>query len=56
MTPYPNIYSVILSPTMVIVLVGRDMVSENCTHGIPVVNPKYSRNWGYEPLSDPSAV
>ena len=39
MTPYPNIYSVILSPAMVMVLMGRGTVSENCIHSIPVVNP-----------------
>ena len=39
MTPYPNIYGVIPSPAMVMVLTGRGMVLEICTHGIPVVNP-----------------
>ena len=40
MTLYLNIYGVIPSPAMVTVLMGRGTVSENCTHGIPVVNPK----------------
>ena len=40
MTPYPNIYGVIPSPATVTVLTGRGTVLENCTHGIPVVNPK----------------
>ena len=39
MTPYPNIYGVIPSPAMVTVSTGRGMVLENCTCGIPVVNP-----------------
>ena len=38
MTPYPNIYGVIPSPTTVTVLTGRGTVSENCTHSIPMVN------------------
>ena len=41
MTPYPNIYGVIPSPATVTVLTGRGTVSERCTRGIPVVNPKY---------------
>ena len=43
MTPYPNIYGVIPSPATVMVLTGRGTVSENCTCGIPVVNPKGER-------------
>ena len=44
MTPYSNIYSVIPSPAMVMVLTGRGTVSEKCTWGIPMVNP---RPWIY---------
>ena len=41
MTPYLNIYSVIPSPATVTVLMGRGMVLEICTGGIPVVNPTF---------------
>ena len=43
MTSYPNIYGVIPSPATVMVLMGRGMVLEICTHGIPMVNPNWKK-------------